>query len=93
MAGKLRDNLISVPDDGTHGLYSTNTCVTDKVDEYLINGVLPGSRSLCAGAPRPDVPADHEPAKPQIRSESLAADIQATIHQYKLDRHRLQQSG
>ncbi|TDD59661.1 alpha/beta fold hydrolase [Kribbella antibiotica] len=58
MASKLNNSLISVKDEGSHGQYGRNTCVTQKVDGYLINGVLPGSRSTCDGSPRPDVPAD-----------------------------------
>ncbi|MFI1385089.1 alpha/beta fold hydrolase [Embleya sp. NPDC020886] len=63
MAAKLDDNLISVTDEGTHSLYGRNGCVTKKVDDYLINGVLPGSRATCAGPPRPDVPADGATAR------------------------------
>ncbi len=62
MAGRLRDNLISVRDDGSHGLYARNECVTKKVDDYLIDGLLPSSRSICPGAPRADVPADKAPS-------------------------------
>ena len=58
MAARLGDNLITVRDDGTHGLYGRNDCVTKKVDDYLINGVLPSSRSECPGRPRADVPPD-----------------------------------
>ncbi|GAA2795415.1 alpha/beta hydrolase [Crossiella cryophila] len=88
MARRLRDHLISVPDDGSHGLYGHNTCVTAKVDEYLINGVLPGPRSLCAGSPRPDVPADGEPVAPQAQPGSLADGIRSIIARYRLDRLR-----
>jgi pimeloyl-ACP methyl ester carboxylesterase len=58
MAAKLGDQLISVRDSGMHGHYGANTCVTDKIDNYLINGVLPPSRSECTAEPRPPVPAD-----------------------------------
>jgi pimeloyl-ACP methyl ester carboxylesterase len=58
MAAKLGNQLISVRDSGVHGHYGTNRCVTEKVDNYLINRVLPPSRSECADEPRPDVPAD-----------------------------------
>ncbi|QFZ20167.1 alpha/beta fold hydrolase [Saccharothrix syringae] len=62
MAARLDDALVSVSDEGTHGLYSRNACVTELVDRYLVDGVLPGSRAVCPGAPRPDVPADDEAA-------------------------------
>lgn len=58
MAGELNDQLISVRDSGQHGHYGSNQCVTDRVDNYLINGVLPPSTSECAAEPRPPVPAD-----------------------------------
>lgn len=58
MATRLNDALVSVSDEGTHGLYARNGCVTALVDRYLVDGVLPGSRTECPGAPRPDVPAD-----------------------------------
>ncbi|MFI5728831.1 alpha/beta fold hydrolase [Kribbella sp. NPDC051587] len=58
MAAKLDNQLISVSDEGSHGQYGSNPCATAKINDYLIKGVLPGSRSVCAGAPRPDVPAD-----------------------------------
>jgi hypothetical protein len=58
MAAALGDQLISVRDSGEHGHYGSNPCVTDKIDNYLINGVLPPSRSECTATPRPPVPAD-----------------------------------
>ncbi|GAA3545248.1 alpha/beta fold hydrolase [Amycolatopsis ultiminotia] len=59
MADVLGSALISVRDSGIHGQYGSNQCVTDRVDDYLINGVLPGSRTECPGAEaRPPVPAD-----------------------------------
>ncbi|WHT15647.1 alpha/beta hydrolase [Crossiella sp. CA-258035] len=61
MAGRLRHHLVTVPDDGSHGLYGQNSCVTAKVDEYLVDGVLPGPWSLCAGAPRPEDAGEQPP--------------------------------
>ena len=58
MAAALHDQLISVRDSGRHTHYGTNPCVTDRVDAYLIDGILPPSRSECADEPRPNVPAD-----------------------------------
>ncbi|MFC9690473.1 alpha/beta fold hydrolase [Kribbella sp. NPDC056951] len=58
MASALNNQLISVKDEGSHGQYGGNACATQKIDDYLINGILPGSRTTCDGAPRPDLPAD-----------------------------------
>ncbi|WP_245599821.1 alpha/beta fold hydrolase [Embleya scabrispora] len=63
MANRLNNNLISVTDEGTHSLYGRNDCVTGKINDYLINGVLPGSRASCSGPPRPDVPTDAATAR------------------------------
>lgn len=63
MAARLDNNLITVTDEGTHSLYGRNDCVTKKIDDYLIDGVLPGSRASCSGPPRPDVPADGATAR------------------------------
>ncbi|WP_232836629.1 alpha/beta fold hydrolase [Lentzea terrae] len=59
MAARLGHNLITVVDEGKHGIYNGgNKCVDAKVHRYLIDGALPGSSSECAGDPRPDVPKD-----------------------------------
>ncbi|SES13204.1 alpha/beta hydrolase [Lentzea albida] len=59
MARRLGHNLITVTDEGKHGLYNGgNKCVDEKVNRYLVDGALPGSSSECAGDPRPDVPKD-----------------------------------
>ncbi|MGZ3147696.1 alpha/beta hydrolase [Lentzea chajnantorensis] len=59
MARRLGHNLITVLDEGKHGLYNGgNTCVDRKVNRYLIDGALPGSSSECLGDPRPNVPKD-----------------------------------
>ncbi|MFJ1998675.1 alpha/beta hydrolase [Streptomyces asiaticus] len=59
MARKLGHRLISIRDEGTHGVYRSNPCATQKIDDYLIKGRLPDQNSWCEGAPRPDIPADH----------------------------------
>ncbi|WP_223198583.1 alpha/beta fold hydrolase [Solihabitans fulvus] len=65
MSTRLRDNLISVADDGTHGQYGGhNDCVNAQVNHYLLDGVLPASSSSCKGDPRPNVAADPAPASP-----------------------------
>ncbi|GCD97862.1 alpha/beta fold hydrolase [Embleya hyalina] len=87
MANRLDDNLITVTDEGTHSLYGRNACVTKKIDDYLIDGVLPGSRASCAGPPRPDVPADGTAARSTRPSNrSLEERAHELIEAYKLDR-------
>ena len=55
MAERLGHNLVTVRDEGKHGLYgSGNACVDRAVNRYLIKGVLPPSSSNCPGDPRPD---------------------------------------
>ncbi|GGP41724.1 alpha/beta fold hydrolase [Saccharothrix coeruleofusca] len=54
MATRLSHNLITVLDEGRHGLYGTgNPCVDKLVDRYLVDGVLPPSSATCQGTPRP----------------------------------------
>lgn len=77
MARELRDHLITVVDDGSHGLYGRNDCVTRQVDDYLTRGVLPPKNSTCAGAPRPDVPTD----RPGELGGSLAEQVKSLAHQ------------
>ena len=56
MAERLGHNLVTVRDEGKHGLYgSGNPCVDRAVNRYLVDGVLPPSSSTCPGDPRPDV--------------------------------------
>ncbi|RJQ69425.1 alpha/beta fold hydrolase [Pseudonocardiaceae bacterium YIM PH 21723] len=69
MAHTLGDNLISVRNEGVHGHYGSNTCVTALVDDYLINGVLPGSHTVCDPQQGPaDIP-------PDTQRSAVAADI------------------
>ncbi|SDI47413.1 TAP-like protein [Actinokineospora alba] len=67
MARTLGSSLIRVHNDGTHGVYGPgdapikpNTCVNDKVNAYLVDGVLPAHRTTdCETAnPPAAVPAD-----------------------------------
>nr|WP_281382030.1 alpha/beta hydrolase [Nocardiopsis mwathae] len=60
MAKRLRNSLIIVEDDGHHGYYGGEdyACVTEQIDDYLIDGILPGSTTTCPGVPRADVDAD-----------------------------------
>ncbi|MCP3799380.1 alpha/beta hydrolase [Allokutzneria sp. A3M-2-11 16] len=58
LAERLSHHLVSVADDGMHGLYLSNPCVDQHINRYLLDGVLPPSRSVCAGEPRPEVSED-----------------------------------
>jgi pimeloyl-ACP methyl ester carboxylesterase len=69
MAARLGNHLVSVLDDGNHAQYFGNACVQDIVDRYLIDGVLPGTRTSCAGDPRPDVPADGGALAPPAKAD------------------------
>ncbi|WP_211762617.1 alpha/beta fold hydrolase [Kutzneria sp. CA-103260] len=71
MAQRLRDNLITVSDEGAHGQYGTNPCATEKINRYFVDGVLPDSSSVCPGSPRPDVPADTLPARSATLGQSV----------------------
>ncbi|WP_157745445.1 alpha/beta fold hydrolase [Nocardiopsis gilva] len=74
MAKRLHDNLIIVKDDGNHGYYGgpDYDCVTEQIDDYLIDGILPGSATTCPGVPRADLDADtadeDEPLAEQTRT-------------------------
>ncbi|MCC3653746.1 alpha/beta hydrolase [Streptomyces sp. S07_1.15] len=61
MAERLGHRLVTVADDGSNDVYAVrgNRCVDARVTAYLLTGVLPRrAETVCAGAPRPDVPAD-----------------------------------
>lgn len=91
MAAKLKNNLISIKDEGSHGIYGGNACATKKIDDYLIKGILPGSRTVCPGAPRPDVPADGEPSK-KLATDAGSIDQRVTKI-IRADSGRLSQAG
>ena len=85
MASTLNDRLISVRDTGRHGQYGHNQCVNDRIDNYLINGVLPPSRSECAAEPRPSVPADNAPsAARKAPTRSTVARVQADARHHSI---------
>ncbi|MGP4016627.1 alpha/beta hydrolase [Saccharopolyspora sp. 5N708] len=47
--------LISVRDEGDHGVYGMgNACVDDAVAAYLVDGVVPGRDLTCEGIPAPE---------------------------------------
>jgi len=46
--------LLTVTDEGDHGLYAGgNACVDDAVDGFILDGVLPAPDATCAGTPMP----------------------------------------
>lgn len=73
MAESLRHHLITVPNDGEHGQYASGgACVDKAVNRYLIDGILPDSRSECAGTDKPaEVPADPAAARPAPEGPGL----------------------
>lgn len=71
MASRLRDNLITVSDEGAHGEYGTNPCATEKINRYFVAGVLPDSSSICPGSPRPDTPTDTTPTRAATLGQSV----------------------
>ncbi|SHF40852.1 alpha/beta fold hydrolase [Streptoalloteichus hindustanus] len=69
MAARLAHHLITVSDEGEHGMYGFgNACVDQQVNAYLVDGMLPPTRSECPGRARPEVPEDPpqggQPPKP-----------------------------
>ncbi|NUT51371.1 MAG: alpha/beta fold hydrolase [Saccharothrix sp.] len=80
MAERLGHNLITVRDEGKHGLYNTgNACVDRAVNRYLINGVLPPSSSACPGDPRPaaDQATSVEHVQTYLGNRGLASRLPA----------------
>ncbi|MFD0206933.1 MULTISPECIES: alpha/beta fold hydrolase [Saccharothrix] len=76
MAERLGHNLVSVRDEGKHGLYgSGNECVDRAVNRYLVNGVLPPSSSNCPGDPRPEV--DQETSAEHVRAYLASRGLSA----------------
>ncbi|NUT96098.1 MAG: alpha/beta fold hydrolase [Saccharothrix sp.] len=76
MATQLGHQLLTVRDEGRHGIYGGgNKCVDREVDHYLVDGVLPDSSSSCAGDPRPDPAAAVSAAhvRSYLDSRGLAA--------------------
>jgi pimeloyl-ACP methyl ester carboxylesterase len=87
MAVRLGHQLVSVADDGNHAQYLQNPCAQAAVDRYLVDGVLPGTRTVCPGEPRPDVPADGAVATaPSITTATPS--LERRIAQYLHRGHR-----
>ncbi|XVV05527.1 alpha/beta hydrolase [Actinosynnema sp. CA-248983] len=76
MATRLGHQLLTVLDEGRHGIYGGgNKCVDREVDRYLVDGVLPDSSSSCPGDPRPDpsVAASVDRVRSYLDSRGLEA--------------------
>ncbi|MFC6094664.1 alpha/beta hydrolase [Saccharothrix lopnurensis] len=47
--------LLTVTDEGDHGVYAFgNACVDDVVEAFIVDGVVPPTESTCPGVPLPD---------------------------------------
>lgn len=55
MAERLDNTLITVTDEGRHGTFGL-PCVTELVEDYLVDGALPDGDVECAGVPAPESP-------------------------------------
>ena len=54
--------------------------MTELIDRYLIDGVLPPSHSECEADPRPSVPADDAPeSERESGQESMLARVQDAL--------------
>ncbi|NUT93651.1 MAG: alpha/beta fold hydrolase, partial [Saccharothrix sp.] len=59
--------MITVTDEGDHGIYGFgNPCVDDLVESFIVDGKVPPRDSTCAGMPLPD-PTAALAAKPSLR--------------------------
>lgn len=58
MARQLDNRLLTVLDEGTHGMHGSNQCATERITSYLVEGRLPSVGVSCEGARRPSIRAD-----------------------------------
>ncbi|AHH95667.1 alpha/beta fold hydrolase [Kutzneria albida] len=82
MAVRLREPLISVLDDGTHGHFAStgNACVDQAVNAYLVAGTLPARRTACAATDKAeDIPVDGSTAPMPSVQRSLS-EVTAEIN-------------
>jgi len=58
--------LLTVTDEGDHGIYGFgNACVDDLVESFIVDGVVPARDVTCPGTPLPD-PTAAPPARPSL---------------------------
>lgn len=77
MAERLDHVLVTVTDEGRHGVFG-RPCVTELVEDYLVDGVLPDGDVECAGVPAPDSPLA-EPSGEEV-AELFAESWRAQDH-------------
>jgi hypothetical protein len=54
-AGFAGARMLTVTNEGDHGLYAGgNTCVDKAVEAFIVAGTLPAQGASCAGQPLPD---------------------------------------
>lgn len=66
--------MITVTGEGDHGLYALtgNKCVDDKVESYLVDGVVPEGDTTCTGMPLPDPTKERAGSAPSGLSKAAA---------------------
>jgi hypothetical protein len=64
--------MLTVRDEGDHGIYGfSNDCVSDVVESYLVDGVVPAKDLSCPGVPLPAPGASK--SNPLVQAQQLAA--------------------
>ncbi|MFD5827273.1 alpha/beta hydrolase [Lentzea sp. NPDC060358] len=73
-AGFAGSRMLTVQDEGDHGIYGgDNDCVNDVVERYLVDRVTPSGDLSCPGVPLPE-PGQRQ-AGPLQRAHELAAQL------------------
>jgi len=73
-AGFAGSKMLTVKDEGDHGIYGfDNQCVNDVVERYLVDRVNPTKDSACPGVPLPE-PGEQK-AGPLEQARRLAAQL------------------
>ena len=71
-AGFANSRMLTVKDEGDHGIYGFgNDCVSDVVESYLVDGVVPAKDLSCPGVPLP-APGESK-GNPLAKAQQLAA--------------------
>ena len=66
--------MLTVRDEGDHGIYGFgNDCVSDVVESYLVDGVVPGKDLSCPGVPLPEPGEGTD--NPLVKARELAAQL------------------
>ncbi|MGI5505101.1 alpha/beta hydrolase [Lentzea sp. CA-135723] len=73
-AGFAGSRLLTVRDEGDHGVYGfDNSCVNDVVERYLVDRVTPSADLSCPGVPLPE--PGRQAAGPLEQARSLATQL------------------